>query len=112
MEKYLAANDFFAAGYYTIADIALYGCTHLAHECDFALDELPAISAWLNRVVDQPGHVPMDWHPGEVEAAREEGAAAIAIILRSARRARLEGGGILGAWGHPLRRHASHGSSG
>jgi len=21
------------------------------------------IRAWLNRIVDQPGHVPMDWHP-------------------------------------------------
>ena len=38
MEKHLAANDFFAAGHYTIADIALYGYTHLAHECDFDLD--------------------------------------------------------------------------
>ena len=41
MEKHLAANDFFAAGHYTIADIALDGYTHLAHECDFALDEFP-----------------------------------------------------------------------
>ena len=48
---------------YTIADIALYGYTHLAHECDFELDAFPAIRAWLNRIVDQPGHVPMDWHP-------------------------------------------------
>ena len=38
MEKHLAAHDFFAAGHYTIADIALYGYTHLAHECDFDLD--------------------------------------------------------------------------
>ena len=44
-------------------DIALYGYTHLAHECDFSLNEFPAIRAWLNRIVDQPGHVPMDWHP-------------------------------------------------
>ena len=28
----------------------------------------PAVRAWLNRVVDQPGHVPMDWHPA-AEAA-------------------------------------------
>ena len=70
MEKHLATNDFFAAGHYTIADIALYGYTHVAHECDFELDPFPAIRAWLNRVVDQPGHVPMDWHPAEVAAAQ------------------------------------------
>jgi glutathione S-transferase len=70
MEKHLSANDFFAAGHYTIADIALYGYTHLAHECDFELGEFPAVRAWLNRVVDQPGHVPMDWHPGEAQAAQ------------------------------------------
>ena len=69
MEKHLSVNDFFAAGHYTIADIALYGYTHVAHECDFALDEFPAIRAWLNRVVDQSGHVPMDWHPA-AEAAQ------------------------------------------
>jgi glutathione S-transferase len=63
MEKHLAVNDFFAAGHYTIADIALYGYTHLAHECDFELGAFPSIRAWLNRVVDQPGHVPIDWHP-------------------------------------------------
>ena len=41
MEKHLATNDFFAAGHYTIADIALYGYTHVAHECDFELDDFP-----------------------------------------------------------------------
>ena len=40
MEKHLATNDFFAAGHYTIADIALYGYTHVAHECDFELDAI------------------------------------------------------------------------
>src|SRR5689334_16675528 len=69
-EQRFSANDFFAAGHYTIADIALYGYTHLAHECDFELGEFPAVRAWLNRVVDQPGHVPMDWHPGEAQAAQ------------------------------------------
>ena len=68
MEKHLAQHDFFAASHYTIADIALYGYTHLAHECDFELDAFPAIRAWLNRVVDHDGHVPMDWHPA-TEAA-------------------------------------------
>src|SRR5437868_1132564 len=48
--------------------IALYGYPHLAHQADFDLAAFPSIRAWLNRVVDQPGHVPMDWHPA-AEAA-------------------------------------------
>jgi glutathione S-transferase len=68
METHLANRDWFAGRRYSIADIALYGYTHVAHECDFGLGEFPAIRAWLNRVVDQAGHVPIDWHPA-AEAA-------------------------------------------
>jgi glutathione S-transferase len=68
MEKHLAKNDFFAAGRYTIADIAVYAYTHVAHEADFDLSPSPAIRAWLRRVEQQPGHVVMDWHPAS-EAA-------------------------------------------
>jgi glutathione S-transferase len=68
MEKHLAKNDFFAAGRYTIADIAVYAYTHVAHEADFDLAPYPAIRAWLRRVEQQPGHVVMDWHPAS-EAA-------------------------------------------
>jgi glutathione S-transferase len=61
METHLSSHDFFAAGHYTIADIALYAYTHIAHECDYDLAEFPAIRAWLKRVAEQPGHVAMDW---------------------------------------------------
>ena len=40
MEKHLATRRFFAADRYTIADIALYAYTHLAHQCDFDLAAL------------------------------------------------------------------------
>jgi glutathione S-transferase len=63
MEKHLALHDFFAADRYTIADIALYAYTHVAHECDYDLASFPAIRAWLARVVSEPGHVPMDFRP-------------------------------------------------
>ena len=63
MEKHLRTRDFFAAGRYTIADIALYAYTHIAHECDYDVSGFPAVRAWLERVADQPGHVPMDWSP-------------------------------------------------
>src|SRR5689334_22799934 len=32
MERHLESNDFFVGGRYSIADIALYGYTHVAHE--------------------------------------------------------------------------------
>jgi glutathione S-transferase len=60
MERHLAANDFLAAGRFTIADIALYGYTHCAPEGGIELDGYPAIGAWLERVKQLPGHVPMD----------------------------------------------------
>ena len=58
MEQHLAAHDFFAADRYTIADMALYGYTHVAEEGGFDLGRYPAVVAWLDRVAAQPGYVP------------------------------------------------------
>jgi glutathione S-transferase len=69
MEKHLQQHRFFATDSCTVADIALYGYTHLAHLCDFDLSAFPAIGAWLERVAAQPRHVPMDWQPANAEAA-------------------------------------------
>ena len=44
---------------YSIADIALYAYTHVAHEGGFDLGRFPSINAWLERVAAQPGHVPI-----------------------------------------------------
>jgi glutathione S-transferase len=63
MERHLARHQFFAAGRYTIADIALYAYTHLAHSCDYDLARYPAIRDWLARVAEQPRHVAMDRQP-------------------------------------------------
>jgi glutathione S-transferase len=70
MENHLKHNDFFAAGRYTIADIALYAYTHLAHLCDYELGTFPAIRRWLDRVESQPGYIPMDWQRVALEAAQ------------------------------------------
>jgi glutathione S-transferase len=70
MEKHLTRHDFFAADRYTIADIALYAYTHLAHECDFDLAGFPAVRDWLRRVADQPGHIAMDWQPAVMDAVQ------------------------------------------
>jgi glutathione S-transferase len=71
MEKHLARHPFFAAGRYTIADIALYAYTHVAHLCDYDLSRFPAIRAWLDRVIAQPDHVTMDGHPAGALAAAQ-----------------------------------------
>jgi glutathione S-transferase len=59
MEGELKQRDWFAGGRYTIADIALYAYTHVAHEGGFDLAPYGAVRAWLDRVADQPGHVEM-----------------------------------------------------
>ena len=50
MENHLKHHRFFAANRYTVADIALYAYTHLAHLCDYDLATFPEIRAWLDRV--------------------------------------------------------------
>jgi glutathione S-transferase len=62
MDKHLESHKFFAAGRYTIADIALYAYTHIAHECGFDLTGFSNIHTWLKRVAEQPDHITMDWH--------------------------------------------------
>ena len=59
MELHLKNSDYFTSGRYTIADIALYAYTHVADEGGFDLGRYPAIRAWLDRVREQPGHVPI-----------------------------------------------------
>ena len=59
MEKHLSAHTFFVADRYTIADIALYAYTHVAHEGNFDLANYPKIRNWLQRVKDQVGYVAM-----------------------------------------------------
>jgi glutathione S-transferase len=57
MERHLAANRFLVADRYSIADIALYAYTHVAHEAGFEVGGYPEIGSWLERVAAQPGHV-------------------------------------------------------
>ena len=60
MEQQLGGNTFMAGSEYSIADIALYAYTHVAHEGGFDLNDYPATRAWLDRVRATPGHVPME----------------------------------------------------
>jgi glutathione S-transferase len=70
MEKHIALHDFFAADRYTIADIALYAYTHVAHLCDYDLAPFPAVRAWLKRVAAQPDHVTMEFDTAAAVAAK------------------------------------------
>jgi glutathione S-transferase len=59
MERRLRRAPFFVSDRATIADVALYAYTHVAHEGDFSLDGYPAIRHWLGRVEALPGYRPM-----------------------------------------------------
>jgi glutathione S-transferase len=60
MERHLEGKAFLVGERYSIADIALYAYTHVAHEGELDLEQYPAIRSWLDRVAQQPGHVPID----------------------------------------------------
>ena len=55
LERELSERNFIAGDRYTIADIALFAYGSRAAEAGFALDEYPAIRAWIARVEAQPG---------------------------------------------------------
>jgi len=57
METHLAGRDFFVGDAPTVADIALYAYTHVAHEGGFDLAGYPALRAWLGRVAADPRHI-------------------------------------------------------
>jgi len=57
LDGHLHDRAFLLGDGYTIADIALYGYTHVAHEAGLPMDEFPAVQAWLERVAQQPGYM-------------------------------------------------------
>jgi glutathione S-transferase len=57
MEQHLRTRTFFVGEAYSIADIALYAYTHVAHEGGFDLAPFPAVRAWLARLAEQPRHL-------------------------------------------------------
>jgi glutathione S-transferase len=63
MEAHLQRNRYFAAGRYTIADIALYAYTHVAHEGGLDLAPYEAVDAWLARVAKYDRHVLLTRRP-------------------------------------------------
>jgi glutathione S-transferase len=61
LERHLGEDrHYLVGGRLSIADIALYGYTHVADEGGFDLGRYPAIRAWIARVATEPGHIPID----------------------------------------------------
>jgi glutathione S-transferase len=63
MDQHLDGKRFFVGERYSIADIALYAYTHVADEATLDLAPYPNVVAWLGRVADRPGHVPITHRP-------------------------------------------------
>jgi len=60
LDRALTGREFLVADRYSIADIALYGYTHVAPEGGFTLQPYPAVQDWLARIAAHPGHIAID----------------------------------------------------
>jgi glutathione S-transferase len=63
MERQLTTRRYLVGERYSIADIALYAYTHVAHDATLDLQPYPALRAWLARVADHPRHIPLMRRP-------------------------------------------------
>ena len=59
LDRHLEDRAFLVGGGATIADVAFYAYVALAPEGGVPLDPYPAVRAWLARIEDLPGFVPM-----------------------------------------------------
>jgi len=57
LDDHLTERDYFVADRYTIADTALYGYSHLAHEAGIDMQPYTNVRAWFGRVEAQPGYI-------------------------------------------------------
>lgn len=60
MDDHLARQQWFVGSGATLADIALFAYTHLCEQGCFALDDYPAVRAWIARMAALPGFVAME----------------------------------------------------
>ena len=57
LDDHLAGRAWLVGGRYTIADVAVYGYTHLAHEAGIDMEPYANLRTWFERVERQPGYV-------------------------------------------------------
>ena len=60
LDAHLDGREWVVGDAMSLADVALYGYTHVAPEGGFDLHPYPAVRAWVKRVASEPGHVPID----------------------------------------------------
>ncbi len=63
MEAQLKTTPFLSGERFSVADISLYGYSHSAERAGYDLGLFPNVALWLDRVRNQPGHVPLEWLP-------------------------------------------------
>ena len=59
MARQLQLTPYLVGDQFSIADVALYAYTHVAHQGGFDLDAYPGVQAWMARVASHPKYVPM-----------------------------------------------------
>ena len=55
LERHLAQHSWFVGDAYSVADISLFAYTQMAPDAGHDLAQFPSLSAWLQRVREQPG---------------------------------------------------------
>lgn len=59
LDGYLSRRDFITDHGYSVADVAVYGYTHLAAEGGFELDRFAHVGRWMQRVQQSAGYEPI-----------------------------------------------------
>ena len=59
LDSYLSRRDFITDHGYSVADVAVYGYTHLAAEGGFDLAQFENVGRWMQRVQQSPGYEPI-----------------------------------------------------
>ncbi|MFK7732452.1 MAG: glutathione S-transferase family protein [Pseudomonadales bacterium] len=59
MEAQLSQTSFLVGEHLSVADISLYGYTHVADEGGFDLASYPSIQSWLARIQAEPNYIAM-----------------------------------------------------
>jgi len=60
MDRQLQKQDYLVGNSFTIADIALFAYTHVAHEGGFDLEDYPAVLSWIDRIRSRPAYTSME----------------------------------------------------
>lgn len=63
LNQHLHNRIFLVNDRYSIADIAVYACVHVASEAHFDMTAYPHILSWEEHVRNQPRHIPITWQP-------------------------------------------------